>query len=153
MRETFEFLSFYRGVSARYETRHPTLHATRRDRLPRDMKPELHQLADEWFFKKFGIKYRSQSLFLSSDENVATSYAASAFHVMRIIPIGEYSYCWSSSIQDLLQICITDQREENLLHTLENSNYKQTDLAQAHAYRHEVMLFCERYICIPNHLI
>lgn len=69
------------------------VHVTRKDRRPRDLSPEIHASADEWLMKNFGVFYRSQSVFVTSDLNVAIAYADSPAHVARVVPIDNYSFC------------------------------------------------------------
>src|SRR5690242_373049 len=99
---TFEDLSFYRGVSTRYRTDRPSVIIPRRDRRPRNSSVDFHEVADRWFARRFGIAYRSRGVFLTSGIVSATAYAATAAHVMRIVPISAYRYCWSPKISDLL---------------------------------------------------
>ncbi|WP_460095236.1 hypothetical protein [Pseudomonas sp. S2_B03] len=150
---SFETLGFYRGLSRHYEIAHPTVHATRKNRRPRDMNLDLHNAADDWFYETFGVRYRSQSIFLSSNITTAAAYAATPDHIAKIIPLGPYSYCWSSQLSDLLELCMSKPEIDTLRTELKNSNYKENGLDEAHRLGHEVMLFCESYICIPVNCI
>lgn len=102
MMASFETLNFFRGVSVRYNCQHPTIHETRRNRQPKDSPINFHNVADSWFFSRFGIRYRSQSLLVTSRLLTAGVYAATPAHVMRILPLSEYRYCWSPNVMDLL---------------------------------------------------
>ncbi|MGF6110391.1 hypothetical protein [Pseudomonas frederiksbergensis] len=146
---SFETLSFYRGLSNRYEVAHPTVHATRMDRQPRDTRQNIHDVADNWFFERFGVRYRSQAVFVSSDTSVAAAYAASPDHIVRVIPLGAYKYCWSSQLSDLLEIGMHNPDIEDFKSDLVNAHYKEDCLDDAHRLGHEVMIFCESYVCIP----
>lgn len=146
---SFEKLAFYRGLSKNYEISQPTVHATRKNRLPRDMQQYIHEAADNWFFESFGVRYRSQSIFLSSNINIVSAYAATPDHIARVIPLGPYRYCWSSQITDLLEICMHATDVNIFRDELANSRYKEEGLADAHRLGHEVMLFCDSYVCVP----
>jgi len=152
--DSFETLTFFRGVSARYNTQHPTIHEIRRDRRPKHSSIEFHNGADEWFRSRFGILYRSQSLFLTSRKLTAQVHAATPAHVMRILPLSDYRYCWSPNSTDLLfaaeKLKGASQRE--IEDHLDSLGYCEDGLAEAHAAGHEVMLHCERFITIPVHL-
>lgn len=146
---TFEELHFYRGFSARHDLSSPKLHFTRKDRRARDIKPEIHSAADKWFTTKFGIAYRSQSVFVTSDLNVALAYADSPLHVGRIVPVGEYRFCWSKQVRDMMQLFIGGCAPENIHKELDGANYIEGDLDAAHRSGHEVMLFCDTYYSFP----
>jgi len=150
---SFENLAFLRGTSAAWPTDRPYLNKPRSSRIPRDTPRELHLAADEWFRKRFGVAHRSQSIFLTSQMVVAASYAKSPDHVVRVIPIGQYKYCWSRKTSDLLSILKRLDGPDAVERTLDGAEYTDDDLATAHSYGHEVMLHCESYIAIPVGLI
>lgn len=152
---SFEALPFFRGVSARFNAQHPSIHETRRDRSPRNTSTKFHSIADEWFYSKFGVHYRSHVLFLTPLILTAQTYAATHAHVMRILPLSDYRYCWSPKKVDLLfsakelEVSSRNDIEKHL--TL--LDYREDGLAEAHALGHEVMLHCDKYISIPIHLV
>lgn len=150
---SFESLEFYRGLSSRYDIQHPSVHYTRKGRRPRDVAENLHQIADSWFSDRFGVRYRSDAIFVSSNLNVVAAYAYSPEHIARIIPLGAYSYCWSSRLTDLLEVCLRKPREDELIEELNDADYKETDLESAYRMGHEVMLSCDSYICIPMNVV
>lgn len=151
---SFETLAFFRGVSARYNPQHPTIHQSRRNRRPKDTSMEFHNVADEWFLSRFGVKYRSEAIFLTSMKLTAQAYAATHEHVMRILPLSGYRYCWSPNAVDLLFAAkkldgaSRIEIEDHLL----SLGYREDGLAEAHATGNEVMLHCDKYITIPAHL-
>lgn len=67
------------------------------NRTPTDSSKILHNLLNQGFNEAFGIKFRSQSIFCSSNTRVASQYGNSVYYV---IPRGDYKACWSSSITD-----------------------------------------------------
>lgn len=146
---SFESLTFYRGLSLNYDISAPSLHFTRKNRTPRDLPENIHETADAWFKKKFGVSYRSQSLLVTSSEHIAATYAATPNHIGRIIPLGNYCYCWSPIIQDMLELFLNQRPLSSIEEELESAHYKEEDLEAAFKSEHEVMLFCESYICIP----
>ncbi len=149
--ETFEVLPFYRGM-AKHDPNVPIVVETRKDRVPRDTDKAIHGRADAWFERRFGIKYRSQSVFITSNKFTAAGYAGhSERHVFRIIPLGSYRYCWSPKALDMLALVASASMPiEDLL---AGAGYTESSLQRAHDLGHEVMLFCEEYIAIPSHLI
>lgn len=152
--DSFETLTFFRGVSARYNPQHPTIHEIRRNRRPKDTSIEFHNIADEWFRSRFGVLYRSQSLCLTSRKLTAQVYAATPAHVMRILPLSYYRYCWSPNATDLLFAArkLEGASQREIEDYLDSLGYLEDGLAEAHAAGHEVMLHCERFITIPVHL-
>lgn len=150
--DTFETLTFYRGLSNASSVDFPVIYDTRKNRKPRNMPPEIHARADSWFEARFGVRYRSQSLFVTSSMVVAQNYACSPDHVVRIIPLGHYKYCWSPKRSDLLFYCASAEKL-TIEEYLEQSEYVDTDLRSASFSGNEVMLYCEKYIAIPVRLL
>lgn len=153
--DSFERVPFFRGVSEKYQTDRPSVLSPRRDRRPRNSSYGFHGVADNWFDKRFGIAYRSQGLFLTPNVLSASAYAYSLAHVMRVIPIGGYRYCWSPKISDLLFAAtrLAEAGAKEVEAYLDSAEYRETDLQEAHDSGHEIMLYCERYIAIPIELL
>lgn len=152
---SFESLVFYRGVSSSYAVDRPSILEPRRDRRPKNSSIDFHTAADNWFLKRFGIAYRSQGLFLCARMLTAHAYAASPAHVMRIVPLSAYRYCWSPTISDLLFAAtkLASAETSEVEKHLDSAGYREEGLADAYAAGHEVMLHCERYIAIPVRLL
>jgi hypothetical protein len=70
----------------------------RTDRLPRDTSKVVHDMADDFFFKKFGKRYRSSALFCQIPEKFKAYYGHNKF---MIFPIGNYTLCFSPTIKDM----------------------------------------------------
>lgn len=153
--DSFETLIFFRGVSIRYDPQYPTVHETRRNRRPKDSSIDFHNVADRWFHSYFGVPYRSQALLLTSRQFTAQAYAATPEHIMRILPLSDYRYCWSPNAVDLLFAAkkLEGAGPREIEDHLTSLGYREDGLAEAHAAGHEVMLYCERYITIPVHLV
>lgn len=148
--ESFETLAFYRGLSTQIEFDHPQILSTRKNRSPRNMDAEVHANADTWFERRFGIRYRSQAVFVTSSLFIATQYAynKSVQNVVRVIPISAYKFCWSPKYSDLLSFKLNSGRV-SIEEYLEAGSYIETNLKDAHATGHEVMLGCDEFIAIP----
>lgn len=146
---------FVRGVSAGYDALRPSVHQMRLDRRPKDSSLRFHEIADDWFYAKFGIRYRSQSLMTTSRVLTAQAYAASTAHVMRVLPLAEYRYCWSPNAMDLLFLAkqLVDAPKEEVVESLEKLDYRENDLHEAHLSGCEVMLHCSTYVTIPLNLL
>ena len=152
---TFEILAFYRGVSATYPTDRPLLLKPRRDRRPKNSSSIFHDVADRWFNTHFGIAYRSHGLFLTSRPMSASTYAETPAHVMRVVPVSVYRYCWSPEVSDLLFAAtrLATSSAETIEAYLDSAKYMEMGLQEAHKAGHEVMLYCEQYIAIPVGLL
>jgi hypothetical protein len=150
---TFESLSFFRGVSRRYPKDKPSIQTVRKNRSPRNSPLIFHKVADAWFRARFGLSYRSESLFVTSRVISAAAYAEDKTSVVRIIPISPYRFCWSPNVSDLLFAArrLTDRHEIESF--LDKASYSEQDLNSAHASGNEVMVSCERYVAIPLALL
>lgn len=155
MVSSFETHCFLRGVSTKYSLEYPTIHLMRKDRRPKDSPTRFHQIADNWFAKRFGVAFRSQSLLITSRIFTAENYGATPAHVMRILPLSEYVFCWSPKAVDLLFAAkkMESSPVEEIESHLDSLQYRLDGLAEAYNSGHEVMLHCDRYIAIPFHIV
>lgn len=149
--KTFECLSFFRGMSEKYPTDRPFVHRVRSHRRPKDSSQNFHGIADQWFYERFGIRYRSNVVCVTSRELTALAYAATPAHVMRIVPLSEYRYCWSPNASDLLFLAkeMAQASQKEIFSALELLGYQEDGLEKASATGHEVMLHCDLYLAIP----
>jgi hypothetical protein len=69
----------------------------RKDRKPKDTPEEIHKLLDDWFYKKFGVRSRSNAVFATKNYDVAKDYGTPFL----IFPIGKYTAISSDRIDDL----------------------------------------------------
>jgi hypothetical protein len=81
-----------RGASARIEKKN-----VRKDRLPLDMPPTLHEVFNEELHKKFHWYPRTQGVFATSNPSEASAFGIGNF----FFPIGNYKYIWSPSYKDI----------------------------------------------------
>lgn len=151
MFKKFGWISFTLLTQVSYPIDRPSLLTPRRDRRPRNSSGRFHEIADRWFELSFGIAYRSHGLFLTSRQISASTYAETPDHVMRVIPLSTYRYCWSPAVSDLLFAAtkLATSSKEEIEAYLESAQFRETDLEDAHKAGHEVMLYCEQYISIP----
>ena len=71
----------------------------RTNREPKDTPLWIHRQLDDMFYKKFGIKARSSTLFTTGDKGVASSYG----DVFIVFPKGQYTVLWSEDVGDLYE--------------------------------------------------
>lgn len=69
----------------------------RTDRRPKDIKIDIHTAIDDWFYRKFGIRFRSNAVFASFQKDVVHQYG----HIYIIFPIGNYTVVSSDRVHDL----------------------------------------------------
>lgn len=151
--QTFESLPFYRGVSVKHPLDRAIIVTPRKDRRPRDTNIQLHTEADNWFLQNFGVAYRSQAVFVTPQIHIARGYAATPNHVVRVIPLSSYTFCWSRKIADMLTLCMNPADTRPIACKLHGSEYIESNLADAHHSGNEVMLKCDSYISIPLGLL
>jgi hypothetical protein len=128
------------------------------NRKPRDTSFEVHQIADQWFLEKFGIRYRSDHVvFVTSNEAIASDYGNAGI----IIPIGNFSFCWTSQYEDIFYDKLRDNyiqftidsmankkkltKKQVIIDTLENAHYQDTNLKAAIDAQTEIMIHCQKY--------
>src|SRR5574343_219856 len=82
----FDFDLLYRGMKNK-----PKLFIgnVRPDRRPSDTPLPIHEFMDNWFYKKFGVKFRSNAMFASKNSLSTLTYGTSYI----VFPIGEFKYC------------------------------------------------------------
>jgi len=88
---------------------------------------------------KFGIRFRSQSVFCTGDIKSALEYGKVAI----IEPIGHFEICWSPKCYDLIEI--EDFTWMSVEEFIIENEYQIGNLQQAIESGKEIMLFCEKY--------
>jgi len=141
-----DFYSIWKGeffISGRKSNEVFTKKKVRKDRKPKDTPMEIHEWIDEWFYKKFGIKARSNSIFCSFNEKISKDYGNPYY----IIPIGKYSTIASPTIEDLFDVMENDWGDVNSLDyikdELEKGNYQKNKNVNNDIT--EYMLHCNEY--------
>jgi hypothetical protein len=131
----------------------------RTDRKPKDTPLDIHKLIDNWFYKKFNIKARSNCIFASFDEVISEFYG----RLYYLIPIGKYTTIASSLYTDLYSDLVEDLVEDpdkifmknakNTLekyieYNLEKGEYKKNK--KVPNKRSEYMIICKEYYIIEK---
>lgn len=65
-------------------------------RAPKDSAPAIHGMLDQHFEKKFGHPFRSDAIFVTSGQGIASDYG----RVFLVFPRGDFHYLWSPKIID-----------------------------------------------------
>jgi hypothetical protein len=169
---TFDFETLKRGMKNK-----PKLFIgnVRPDRRPSDTPLPIHEFMDNWFYKKFGVKFRSNAMFVTKSRGSAQIYG----DVYIVFPIGEFKYCYSSTIDDLYATIankiesklssyyapLTKEKfndflsdDDNLKFALDivekiltESKYVDNDLKYV-SYYPEIMINCKSYLAIKSDL-
>lgn len=117
-------------------------------RLPRDAHINVHKVADSWFFYKFGIRARSETIFCSVDIEQAKEFGQ-VFEIS--IPDGvEYKLVFSLNVIDFneIEIAVGDVNvDEQIVEWLEDKNYKVVNNKNELPifFKGEIMISCEKY--------
>ena len=168
---TFDFKPLKRGMKNK-----PSLLIgnVRPDRKPTDTPLPIHEFMDNWFYEKFGVKFRSNAMFATKSQS-AQIYG----DVYIVFPIGEFKYCYSSTIDDLYATIankiesklsshyapLTKEKfndflsdEDNLKFALDivekilsDSKYIDSDLEKVSNFP-EIMINCKSYLAIKSDL-
>jgi hypothetical protein len=145
----------------------------RSDRKPKNSSLFAHNVTDEWFFKKFGIKYRSNALFcvghkmefslLSDSKKLSATYSYGKPYV--VLPIGEYKCIYSPKIDDLYTVLDNDglesqpiddveakHFEKDIIKVLNDGDYQEDTLQHMieRGNNLEIMIHCQRYYLIDE---
>ncbi len=90
----------YRGMDTLMEV---GTRKTRKDRRPSQSSTDFHNAIDDLMFKKFKIRGRSSTVFVTADIDEAYGYGQEYL----IFPIGKYNLLYSPEIQDLTVVAHT----------------------------------------------
>lgn len=116
--------------------------------MPLTMPPQIHRIADEWFFSNFGQRFRSKAIFATGNFVQAKEYLRPGSRLINVWPIGSYRLCYSPSVYDLFEQFSTvfagqSPSEKDLLQCLDQLGYiciQDGGLEEAAASKCEVML-------------
>ena len=124
------------------------------NRQPTGTPLNIHQLCDDWFLKNFNIRYRSNAVFATSEMDRAWIYGP----IFAVFPIGQFSFCYSPKIVDLLEAWdqpqevmqrMSDDDARSLVNrTLTFGHYSNTNLPAAINSSCEVMIHCNEYYLV-----
>jgi hypothetical protein len=152
------YLPLYRGISN--ITNEKYIHKkTRENRRPKDTSVDITNFINNYFEKKFGIRFRSNHSMMAAG---SYEFARTFGKPFNVFPAGEYKFCWSPKIADLFSWIITsipivDEDEdiffdvfnegnfEKATKMLDKLEYKTTDLKEAIKSKKEIMFYCKDY--------
>lgn len=97
---------------------------------------------DEWFFDRFGMRFRESSIFATGDLHAAQSYANDWGQVRRLEPKERFCFCWSPKCADLYNEFESSMSSESVEALLARLEFQCEDLEAAILSHHEIMLVC-----------
>ena len=157
---------FYRGMHIMYSP-DVSVQYPRSKRKPLSTDNRSHQFADDYFYEKFGKRFRSNAIFASRSADLAKYYG----EVYVIFPLDETHFCWSEKSEDFtysvdmfkksLGITIdgpagrmTEEKFKEFMDDLEfhfdDDSLKTTYVKQRKFKSYEVMISCDEYIAVEK---
>lgn len=112
------------------------------NRVPLNMPPDVQTRMDDWFFVRFGMRFRESSLFATGDLHAARSYATDRGQVRRLAPEEQFCFCWSPKCADLYNEFESSKGPESVDALLARLEFRCEDLEAAILSHHEIMLVC-----------
>jgi hypothetical protein len=106
------------------------------NRMPVSTPLHVHMLVDDFFERRFGVRFRSRALFATSNPTTAAKYGA----VRQLVPQADFCYCWSPVVADLFEELLHKDPNEPFGDFLDRMSYRCHDLAGALESGNEVML-------------
>lgn len=118
-----------------------------KNRKPKNMPLFFHNAADNWFLKRFGVKYRSNVVMCTGEWSIAEGYG----DVYAIFPVGSFSVCWSGVVQDLFGHMSSHypgdpDSETDVQDFLDSLGYQVGDLKGAIKSQNELLINCRSFI-------
>lgn len=120
-------------------------------RRPLSSSPILHEIADAWFFNKFGRKARTTAIFCTQDFNEAQSFVQNDGHIVEVLLVeGEdYSLIYSKEVNDFTEVYeVSDIENPTLVEEwLNDRNYVEKKCISEipEDFHGEIMLCCEKF--------
>jgi len=123
--------------------------SVRVDRKPKDTPIDIHNWLDEWFYKKFGIKARSNTMFCTSSISLAGRYGSAIYY---IFPMGNFEIIWSDIVNDMYTPVMNRGLDAYITYFLDHygKKYKKGDLQGALKSKSEIMLHCKEYYILDD---
>ena len=119
-----------------------------RPRIPRDSDPLVHEIADQWFYDKFGIKARSMTVFCTPNCHQAATYGEA--YEITVPDTMSYQLIYSINVDDFINIEdeIDDTKnEDEIIDWLESRDYVVLSSFDKLPikFRGEIMLYCTHF--------
>lgn len=132
-------LPVYRGFTRPLADDKVTL-VTPTKRLPKNIPVAAHNSIDDWFYGRFGVKFRTQAVYGTGSLEKAIEHAGSNGEVAIIRPNSDFLFCWSPHGYDLLGEYAQLEDDAQINDLLEKLAFTTDHLDQAVMSGHEIML-------------
>lgn len=119
-----------------------------RPRKPRHSETSVHDVADKWFYDKFGIKARSETVFCTPNCHQAATYGEA--YEITVPDTISYQLIYSINVDDFINIEdeIDDlENEDEIIDWLESRDYAVLSSFDKLPikFRGEIMLYCTHF--------
>lgn len=140
----------------------------RTNRRPLTTNKAMHDAADEYFKKKFGVKFRSESIFASRSTTLAKYYG----DIYAIFPLDKVSFAWSEKVEDFTNDSLNykqrklghaskeDLSPEQFEKMMDSFEYHVNDDSLSEAFfkfrdfkGHEIMIHCDEYVAVRQEVL
>lgn len=133
----------------------------RKDRQPQNSLPFDHDVMNAWFDENFGVKHRSESLFVAGGSKIDELTELYHDTYYGVFPIGDFKFVWSPEYFDVWAELDTSypqstrndeekaNRKQQVLKILTNGKYSDKDLQSALRSGNEMMIECDEYVIVP----
>lgn len=140
----------YRGVTSTEESGMVTIANCPTNRKPRDSAIEWHEALGDFMVHKFGINFRENAFFTTSNKKVAQGYGSTMF----FFPLGKTTYLWNTMVDDPLnEFGRRGTTPEDLQHQdWVAGGYVTSNLARAMETGYEVMMHCDQALLIDTYI-
>jgi len=137
------------------------------NREPTDTPAEMQVLIDDWFQRRFGIRFRQTSLHTTGNLMTATQYTSVVSGPLVVIPMGNFHYAYSEVYKDLYQalqrfntkppengkgMSYTELEQfykDRITEFMETGDYRfDKDLSRAIQNGNEIMISCKKALVI-----
>lgn len=149
-----------RTYGTSYGIYQPEIMTVRKDRNPRDTNRIWHKTFDEFFYKKFHIKARSECVFCQSDTYGLAEYGQPWI----IVPCGNYKMIYSRTVEDLFSDVVDDigghwealreamnaKDDDAIDHWMEELMKEYEFYSLNNVGKGEIMLYCDKFVVFPH---
>ena len=152
----------YRGMSVMFAPDFVVKYP-RSNRKPLTTNDKVHKTADAFLKKKFGIAFRSNSIFVSRSKDLAKTYG----DVYAIFPLGKVHFCWSEHADDFTAAylnykhkyvelarakSLTDDDVNDMMESFEyhfdDDSLQEKYFKHRNFAKHELMIHCDEYLAV-----
>lgn len=144
--------------SGRTHNAYSFMRVVQQERHPLDTPKLIHMQLDRLFKKRWGVKYRSQSIFCTGNLNHASLYGTP----FMVFPVGNFKFLWNPKFKDLfnyIRYDIAPSIDTNSIEGAEEfekglegviDTYQNSGLPRAIKSGYEIMVHCKEYMALDQ---